>query len=98
VSEQRGSGLAAWRMPVAALDGNSAWLEIARLAGNLGTWIVQLVLPDEVVRWEWKRFRQAFVDATAQAICSCRQKLIIRISAAHRWYASLVAAHQKPQT
>jgi hypothetical protein len=88
VSEQLGSGLAAWRMPIAALDGNSAWLEIARLAWNLGTWIVQLVLRDEVVRWEWKRFRQAFVDAAAQVICSCRQKLMIRISAAHRWYAA----------
>jgi hypothetical protein len=32
VSEQLGSGLAAWRMPVAELDGNSAWLKIARLA------------------------------------------------------------------
>jgi hypothetical protein len=85
-------------MPVAALDGNSAWLEIARLAWNLDTWIVQLALPDEVVRWEWKRFRQAFVYAAAQVICSCRQKLILRISAAHRWYTSLVAAHQKPRT
>jgi hypothetical protein len=37
-------------MPVAALDGNSAWLEIARLAWNLGTWIVQLVLRGLVFR------------------------------------------------
>jgi hypothetical protein len=56
VIEQLGSGLAAWRMPVAEFDGNSAWLEIARLAWNLGKWIAQLALPDEVVRWEWKRF------------------------------------------
>lgn len=97
VIAQLGSGLAAWRMPVAEFDGNSAWLEIARLAWNLGKWIAQLVLPDEVVRWEWKRFRQAFVYAAAQVICSSRQ-IIIRISAAHRWYASLVAAHQKLQT
>jgi hypothetical protein len=81
---------AAWRIGRGA---NSAWLESARLAWNLGTWIVQLVLPDQVVRWEWKRFRQTFVYA-AQVICSCRQELIIRVSAAHRWYASLVAAHQ----
>lgn len=97
VIAQLGSGLAAWRMPVADFDGNSAWLEIARLAWNLGKWLAQLVLPDEVVRWEWKRFRQAFVYAVAQVICSSRQ-LIVRISAAHRWYASLVAAHQKLQT
>ena len=56
VIEQLGAGLAAWRMPVAEFDGNSAWLEIARLAWNLGKWIAQLALPDEVVRWEWKRF------------------------------------------
>jgi hypothetical protein len=42
------------------------------------------------------RFRQTFVYAAAQVICSCRQELIIRVSAAHRWYASLVAAHQQP--
>jgi hypothetical protein len=95
--EQLGSGLAAWRMPVAEPDGNSAWIESARLAWNLGMWIVQLGLPDEVVRWEWKRFRQTSGYAAAQVICSCRQELIIRVSAAHRWYASLVAAHQKPR-
>ena len=72
-------------------------LEIARLAWSLGTWIAQLVLVDEVVRWEWKRLRQACVYAAAQVICSRRQ-IIIRISPAHRWYASLVAAHQTLQT
>lgn len=92
VIEQLGSGLAAWRMPVAEFDGNSAWLEIARLAWNLGKWIAQLALPDEVVRWEWKRFRQAYVYAAAQVVRSSRQT-IIRLSAAHRWYESLVAAH-----
>ncbi|HSR96402.1 MAG TPA: hypothetical protein VLM79_04985 [Kofleriaceae bacterium] len=67
VIAQLGSGLAAWRMPVAEFDGNSAWLEIeiARLAWNLGKWIALLALPAEVVRWEWKRFRQAFVYAAA---------------------------------
>ena len=61
VIEQMGSGVALWRMPVAEFDGNSAWLEIGRLAWNLGKWIAQLALPAEVVRWEWKRYRQAFV-------------------------------------
>ena len=59
--------------------------------------IAQLVLPDEVVRWEWKRSRRAFVYVVAQVIRSSRQ-IVIRISAAHRWFASLVAAHQKLQT
>jgi hypothetical protein len=94
--EQLGSGLAAWRMPVAEFDGNSAWLEIARLAWNLGKWIAQLALPAEVVRWEWKRFRQAFVYVAAQVIRRSRQ-IVLRFSAAHRWYALLVTAHQKLQ-
>jgi hypothetical protein len=84
VLEQLGPGLAAWRMPAAAFDGNSAWLEIARSAWNLGTWIAQLSLPREIVRWEWKRSRQAFVYVVAQVI-----------RAAHRWLACLVAARQK---
>jgi hypothetical protein len=71
--EQMGSGLAAWRMPVAEFDGNSAWLEIARLAWNMAKWIAQLALPPEVVRWEWKRFRLHYVLVAAQAIKRARQ-------------------------
>ena len=37
VIEQFGYGIAGWRMPVAEFMGNSAWLEIARLAWNLGS-------------------------------------------------------------
>jgi hypothetical protein len=96
VIAQLGSGLAAWRMPVAEFDGNSAWLEIARLAWNLGKWIALLALPAEVVRWEWKRFRQAFVYAAAQVIRRSRQ-IVLRFSAAHRWHDLLVAAHQQLQ-
>ena len=50
VIEQFGHGIAGWRMPVAEFMGNSAWLQIARLAWNLGKWIAQLALPTEVVR------------------------------------------------
>ncbi len=32
IIQQLGAGIAAWRMPVAEFDGNSAWLEIAWLA------------------------------------------------------------------
>ena len=71
--EQMGSGLAAWRMPVAEFDGNSAWLEIARLAWNMAKWIAQLALPPEVVRWEWKRFRLHYVLVAAQALKRARQ-------------------------
>jgi hypothetical protein len=94
---QMGSGLAAWRMPVAEFDGNCAWLEIARLAWNFAKWIAQLALPDEVVRWEWKRFREAWVYLAAQVTKRGRQ-VWVRFSQSHRFTDSLVAAHSKLQT
>lgn len=96
VIQQLGAGLAAWRMPVAEFDGNSAWLEIARLAWNIAKWIALLALPDETSRWEWKRFRQAFVYVAAQVLRRSRQ-VTLRISASHRWHRTLVAAHQRLQ-
>lgn len=95
--EQMGSGLAAWRMPTAERDANAAWLEIARLAWNLAKWVAQLALPEEVVRWEWKRFRQAWVYVAAQVITRSRQ-VWIRLSGSHRFVQDLVAAHCKLQT
>jgi len=95
--EQMGSGVALWRMPVAEFDGNSAWLEIGRLAWNLGKWIAQLVLPAEVVRWEWKRYRKAFVHLAAEVTLRSRQ-CWLRVSPAHRFLATLVAAHAQLQT
>lgn len=95
--EQMGSGLAMWRMPVGQFAGNSAWLEIGRLAWNLGKWIAQLALPAEVVRWEWKRFRQAFVYLAAQVVRRANQTWV-RLSGSHR-FADLVAqAHVRLQT
>jgi hypothetical protein len=96
VIEQMGSGVALWRMPVAEFDGNRAWLEIGRLAWNLGKWIAQLVLPAEVVRWEWKRYRKAFVHVAAEVILRSRQRWL-RLSPAHRFLATLVAAHAQLQ-
>lgn len=96
VIEQLGSGLAAWRMPVGEFAGNSAWLEIARLAWNLAKWLAQLVLPEETVRWEWKRFRQAFVYLAADIIKRSRQ-IWVRFSPSHRFLDDLVLAHQRLQ-
>ena len=96
VIEQMGSGLAMWRMPVAEFDGNCAWLEIGRLAWNLGKWIAQLALPPEVVRWEWKRFRQAFVHVAAEVVHRSRQRWL-RFSPAHRFLDLLIAAHVQLQ-
>lgn len=95
--EQMGSGVALWRMPVAELDGNSAWLEIGRLAWNLGKWIAQLALPDEVVRWEWKRYRKAFVYLAVEVIHRSRQRWL-RFSPAYRFLDQLVHAHVQLQT
>jgi len=64
--------------------GGCAWLEIARLAWNLGKWVAQLSLPAEVVRWEWKRFRQAFVVVPAQVLRRAAQ-IWLRVSGSHRF-------------
>lgn len=89
--EQIGSGLAAWRMPVAELDGNCAWLETARFAWNMAKWIALLALPEEVLRWKWKRFRHAFVHVAAEVVKVGRQ-VRTRISASHRFAATMVDA------
>jgi hypothetical protein len=96
VIQQLGTGLAAWRMPVAEFDGNSAWLEIARLAWNIAKWLALLALPDETTRWEWKRFRLAFVFVAAQVLRRSRQ-VTLRISASHRWHRLFVAALERLQ-
>ena len=97
VIEQMGSGVALWRMPVAEFEGNSAWLEIGRLAWNLGKWIAQLALPAEVVRWEWKRYRKAFVYLAVEVVHRSRQRWL-RFSPAHRFLDLLVHAHVQLQT
>lgn len=68
--EGMGSGIAAWRMPVAEMRGNAAWLQIARLAWNLGKWMAFVALGKEASRWEWKRLRRCFVDFAAQVVRS----------------------------
>jgi hypothetical protein len=97
VIEQMSSGVALWRMPVAEFEGNCAWLEIGRLAWNLGKWIAQLALPPEVVRWEWKRYRHAFVYLAAEVIHRSRQRWL-RFSPAHRFLGLLIDAHVQLQT
>lgn len=81
-------------MPVAEFGGNSAWLEMARLAWNIGKWIALLALPEESIRWEWKRFRLAFVYVAAQVLRRGRQ-VTVRISASHRFHRLFIAAHER---
>lgn len=92
VIEQLGSGIAMWRMPVAEFAGNAAWLEVARLAWNLGRWVAAIALPAECGRWEWKRLRRAFVDVAVQVVHQSRQ-LRIRILGAYRFAATFMRAH-----
>jgi hypothetical protein len=87
-----GSGIAAWRMPVAEMRGNAAWLEIARLAWNLGKWVAHLALPDEASRWEWKRFRRAFVDFAVQVVHRARQTWV-RVLGYHPFAAQIIRAN-----
>ena len=86
-----GSGIAAWRMPVAELRGNAAWLEIGRLAWNLGKWIAHIAMPNETSRWEWKRFRRAFVDVAVKVVRIARQTRV-RILGTHRFSRELIGA------
>lgn len=92
VIEQLGSGLAMWRLPVAEFHGNAAWLEIARLAWNLAKWIAKLALPEETTRWEWKRFRRAFVGVAVQVVDHARRK-VVRILGRNRFTQTLLDAH-----
>ncbi len=97
VIEQFGHGIAGWRMPVAEFLGNSAWLEIARLAWNLGKWIAQIALPSEVVRWEWKRFRRHFVYIAAKVLKMARS-LVVRLAGSHPFLSDILSAHARLQT
>ena len=97
VIEQFGHGIAGWRMPVAEFMGNSAWLQIARLAWNLGKWIAQIALPSEVVRWEWKRFRRPFVYIAAKVLKMGRS-LVVRLAGSHRFLPDILTAHARLQT
>jgi hypothetical protein len=97
VIEQFGHGIAGWRMPVAEFMGNSAWLEIARLAWNLGKWIAQIALPSEVVRWEWKRFRRHFVYIAAKVL-KLGRSWVVRLAGSHRFLPDILAAQARLQT
>ena len=97
VIEQFGDGIAGWRMPVAEFMGNSAWLQITRLAWNLGKWIAQIALPREVVRWQWKRFRRHFVYIAAKVLKTGR-RLVVRLAGSHRFLPDILTAHARLQT
>jgi len=96
VIEQLQHGIAGMRMPTGGLLSNAAFLTCARLAHNLKAWLAQLALPRETMRWEWKRFRHAFVYVAARVLRQSRQ-IHVRIAASHRSAPTIVQAHARLQ-
>lgn len=96
VIEQLQHGIAGMRMPTGGLLSNAAFLTCARLAHNLKAWLAQLALPRETMRWEWKRFRHAFVYVAARVLRQSRQ-IHVRIAASHRTAPTIVQAHARLQ-
>ncbi len=97
IIEQLQNGVAGMRMPTGTLLANHAFLLCARIAHNLKSWLSMLTLPGECIRWEWKRFRKAFVYIAARVIRSGR-RTIIRFSDAHRFANVLEQAIVRLQT
>jgi hypothetical protein len=94
IVEQLQNGVAAMRMPTGELLANAAFLTCARLAHNFKSWLAQLALPPETMRWEWKRFRLAFLYIAASVVHHARQ-VVVRLARSHRFYESFVLAHQR---
>jgi len=97
VIEQLQSGVAAMRMPTGSFLANYAHLVCAHLAHNLKSWLAMLALPGEVTRWEWKRFRKAFVYVAATVVRSALQN-ILRLASSHRFAPILQRAIVRLQT
>jgi len=92
--EQLQNGVAGMRMPTGGMLSNTAFGTCARLAHNLKPWLAQLALPPETMRWEWKRFRRAFVYCAARVVHSARQ-VHVRFADSHRFAGAILAAHAR---
>ncbi len=92
--EQLQSGVAGMRMPTGGMLSNAAFGTCARLAHNLKPWLAQLALAPETMRWEWKRFRRAFVYCAARVVHTSRQ-VHVRFAGSHRFAGAILAAHAR---
>jgi hypothetical protein len=97
IIEQLKNDLPMWRMPVREAHGNAAWVEIARLAWNMGKWLALIALPQNTVRWEWKRFRRAFIQVAAEVVLRSRQT-VVRFNPGHRYVTQIRQAHARLAT
>jgi hypothetical protein len=92
--EQLQSGVTAMRMPTGGMLSNAAFMTCARLAHNLKPWLAQTALPKETMRWEWKRFRRAFVYCAARVVHASRQTHV-RFASSHRFTGAIIAAQAR---
>ena len=92
--EQLQHGVTAMRMPTGGMHSNAAFGTCARLAHNLKPWLAQLALPMETMRWEWKRFRRAFVYCAARVVHTGRQ-VRVHFADSHRFADTILAAHMR---
>lgn len=97
VIEQLQNGIAAMAMPTGGMLANGAYLICARLAHNLKSWLGQIALPGETVRWEWKRFRQAFVIVATRVVHHAGA-VIVRLARSHRFARELAEGIVRLQT
>jgi hypothetical protein len=74
-----------------------AYLICARIAHNLKAWLAMLALPDETMRWEWKRFRKAFVFVAARVIKKAGQ-ILVRLADSHRFTSTIARGIAALQT
>ena len=97
VIEQLQNGVAAMRMPTGGFLANWAFLVCARIAHNMKAWLAMLALPEETMRWEWKRFRKAFVYIAAKVVRSAGQTRV-RFADSHRFATAVARGIAKLQT
>jgi len=92
--EQLKNEMPMWRMPVREAAGNAAWAELARIAWNLSKWLGLMALPLETLRWEYKRFRRAYVQVVAEVLRRSRQTWV-RFNPSHRFVKEIRIAHTR---
>jgi len=92
--EQLKNGLAALTMPTGELLANGAFMLAAVIAWSLRSWLSLLVLPAESLRWEWKRFRHAFVYVSSKVVAGARG-VTVRIAASHRFTSQMLAGSER---
>ena len=97
VIEQLQHGVAAMSMPTGNFLANWAYLVCARIAHNLKAWLAMLVLPAEVMRWEWKRFRKTFVFVAARVVKKAGQ-ILVRFADSHRFARAIARGIAALQT